>query len=106
MVCTTTLANWEIDVPTGDVDIDEALDEARKLTGKDLQVVVTKNEDRRVFARNRVWDSWQLYVKVEGIFPWQVMMCANSRETIFSYLCGMVNGCHGCRSLLSRQEID
>ena len=92
MVATTILADWELNQPTGDDEIDELLSEARKLTSQDLQIVVTHNEDRRLFSKNRVWDTWQLYSYCGGMLPWQVMMCAFNRETVFAYLCGMVNG--------------
>ena len=92
MVATTILCEWEMNVPTEDRDIDDMLSVVRELTGKDYQVVVRRNEDRRLFSKNRVWYDWQLYVQVGGMLPWQVILCANTRHSIFAYLCGIING--------------
>ena len=94
MVATTLLMEYELDQPTGDSEIDEALGEARKLTGKDWQVVVTKRQENRPFRKAVVVENWQLYARVAGVFPWQVMMCASTKKTVFAYLCGLISGAH------------
>lgn len=98
MVATTTLMDYERNQPTHDDDVDFVLGEARRLTGKDWQVLVTENRDRRLFQKDRVFKTWQLLVYSGGCLPWQVLMCAKDRDTVFAYLAGVVTGS------LSRQK--
>lgn len=92
MTATTILMDYELNVPTPDEDVNEVLREARELTGKDWQVVVRNHSDKRLFSSPRLFQSWQLCVYVGGCFPYQAIMCATERDTIFAYLAGVVSG--------------
>lgn len=98
MVATTTLMDYELNKSSLDSEIDRVIDEARSVSGKDWQVIVTVHHDKRLFAKDRVFRSWMLCVHVGGFLPWQVITCANDRDTVFAYLAGVVSGS------LSRQQ--
>ena len=95
MVATTTLMDYERNKSTLDEDVDYVLSEARKLTNKDWQVRVTVHREKRWFREDRVSKTWELLVYVGGCLPWQVLMCAKDRDTVFAYLAGVVSGGHG-----------
>jgi hypothetical protein len=95
MVATTTLMDYERNKPTLDEDVDYVLAEARNLTGKDWQVCVTTHRDKRLFSKDRVFKTWELLVYVGGCLPWQSLMCAKDRDTVFAYLAGVVSGVRG-----------
>lgn len=99
MVATTTLMDYELNQSSSDSEIDRVLEEARRVSGKDWQVVVTVHNDKRLFTKDRVFKTWMLCVHIGGCLPWQVITCANDRDTIFAYLAGVVSGAQSRRSI-------
>lgn len=88
---TTFLHDSELGRPSGDAEIDELLAEVRQRTDRNYQVVVHRHA-ARVILRRRVVEHMQLYLRVGGVAPWQVLGCAHDRPTIRSYLIGVING--------------
>lgn len=96
MPVTTMLHQCELDQPTGDRELDEALAEARAATGRNYQIVM-----RPLYERKRVgiWYRMvqtgmrpQLYVECAGVSPWQEFQCASDERTVRAFLYGLVNG--------------
>jgi hypothetical protein len=94
MVATTFLLDSELDIPTGDEELDELLADACRLTGRNYQILIHTTIERYGFLglkKRRV--NWpQLYLEVGGMAPWQVMQCAGAYPTVKAYLYGLVNG--------------
>lgn len=98
MPLTTTLHQCEMDQPTGNAELDELLAAAKAATRRNYQVVLRPRYERK---RTGIWYRMVqtgtdpcLYVEVPGVFPWQVMQCAQNEATVFAYLYGLVNGAH------------
>lgn len=97
MVETTVLHPGELDQSSGDAEIDALLAEAKRLSGRNYQVVTRGWLVRRGFRRRWV-STTSLYVEVPGVFNWQVLEHAQSTETTRAFLLGVIEGCtHGSR---------
>lgn len=92
MVATTTLMDYELNRSSGNYEIDTLLQDVRDITGRNWQVIVNEHRDKRLFSKDRVFKTWRLYVYVDGCLPWQEIMCAHDRDTIFAYLAGVITG--------------
>ncbi|MFP3979125.1 hypothetical protein [Marinobacter sp. KMM 10035] len=103
MVATTTLMDHQLNRSSLDAEVDYIIDEARRLSGKDWQVIATVHRDQRLFRKPRVYWRWQLLVYVGGCLPWQVITCAKDRDAVFAYLAGVVSGVMAQRR---RDELD
>src|SRR5690625_1618348 len=96
MPITTTLEECQLDQPTGDPELDDLLAEAKTATGRNYQIVKSPGYDvKRLGIWHRVVQTRvkpRLYVEVPGVFPWQVISCAQDESTVFAYLYGLLNG--------------
>jgi hypothetical protein len=106
MVMTTFLNAHEIDQILPDPSIQTLLDEVRKLTGEDWQIVYHPMNVRgglKTFFKLNTVDLYSLYVYVGGIGPYQCINFYSSPEefsintlvgldTISNYLMGIVTG--------------
>lgn len=94
MPITTFLHDSELNKPTGNNEIDKLLAEVRLITGRDYQVIATKEVVRFGFLdlRKRLVTRMSVYVLVGGIGPWQWLTCAHDIDTTRSYLLGVLNG--------------
>lgn len=87
MTCTTFLHDGELNQPLPDQECQLILEEARKRTGKDWQVVplyVT----RRKWLKKQTKTLYGVYVYVGGVGPWQQInfYCENVRSSINLYV--------------------
>lgn len=99
---TTFLNDWELNQVLPDPNVQTLLDEVRKMTGEDWQIVKHVIEYREWF-RTKYKDTYSLYVHVGGVGPWQVINFYSSPEefsintmvnlgTISNYLMGICSG--------------
>lgn len=96
MPITTFLHDAELNQPTGDDELDELLDEARRLSGRNYQVVTRRAVERHGFLglRSRNVTRTSLYLEVGGVGPWQWLSSTQTVETVRAYLLGLINGCN------------
>lgn len=104
MVATTTLMDHELNKSTHDPEVDRLIEEARRVSGKNWQVIVTKHRDERFFAPTRISKNWQLCVYIGGCLPWQVITCAKDRDTVFAYLAGVIAGSLNLDDILHQEH--
>ena len=101
---TTFLHDGELNQVLPDPNVQTLLDEVRKLTGEDWQIVKHVIEYRKWFKTTYV-DSYGLYLYVGGMGPWQQINFYSSPEefsinthvslgTISNFLMGICNGFH------------
>lgn len=95
MPITTFLHDSELNQPSGDSELDELLEEARRLSGRNYQVVKHQVRVWHLWPRpgSRCADRFYLYVEVGGVGPWQWMSSIQNIETVRAYLLGIINGC-------------
>ena len=104
MSCTTFLHDCELNQPLPDAEVQAVLDEVRKLSGEDWQVVALPPPRKRWFEKQRP-TMYGVYVYVGGIGPWQQINFWREGskwsinlymplETVSAYLLGMLGGLH------------
>lgn len=105
MVCTTFLHDSELNRPLPDADVQEALDEVRRVTGRDWQIVNHPRYEPEWFRLQPI-NHWSLYCYVGGCGPWQDIMCAAGPDLtrIHAYLLGLLAGAAGQRRALTDGE--
>lgn len=102
MTCTTFLHDGELNQPLPDAEVQAILDEVRKLSGEDWQVVPLPEQRAGLFRRKQP-TLYGVYVYVGGIGPWQQInfWSADRRwsislyhplEVVAAYLLGMLGG--------------
>lgn len=102
MTCTTFLHSSELNRPLPDAEVQQILDEVRKLSGQDWQVVPLPERRVGIFRR-KTETYYGVYVYVGGMGPWQQINFWNpdSRssinlyvplETVAAYLLGVLAG--------------
>lgn len=91
MVATTYLHESELNVPTGDPELDPLLQEVRDLSGRDYQAVRGPSAIPLLFRRTRP-AKFALYVFVDGLLPWQQISSVTCKQTLEAYLMGVLNG--------------
>lgn len=105
MCVTTFLHDSELNVPTSNTDLNDLLKEVREATGKDWQILERNREVRQwpwKFKHQTV-KSYELYVYVGGMGPWQQINFYSSTsgssinlvspvEPIMMYLMGIMSG--------------
>ena len=107
MTCTTFLHDGELNQLTSNKVVNETLQEARKVTGEDWQII-----ERKYTIRPPIWKFWkkkktglmyELYVFVGGFGPWQQINfyrnasdCSinltNDADLVVAYLYGIITG--------------
>ena len=70
MTCTTFLHEGELNQPLPDAEVQQILDEVRKLSGEDWQVVPLPPRSTGLFRRKQP-TYYGVYVYVGGMGPWQ-----------------------------------
>jgi uncharacterized membrane protein YsdA (DUF1294 family) len=70
MTCTTFLYQSELNIPLPDPECQQILEESRKHTGLDWQVIPIQTRERRWF-KVREETLYGLFVYVGGVGPWQ-----------------------------------
>lgn len=104
MTCTTFLHDGELNQPLPDPEAQSLLDEVRKLSGENWQVVPLPPRRSGLFRR-KVPTYYGIYVYVGGMGPWQqINFWSGSADTrssinlyqpldvIAAYLLGMLGG--------------
>lgn len=99
------LSQAELNIPLPDPDLQKLLEEVRKITAEDWQVVEHRLKTQRtwLFGKTKTVSMWSLYVYVGGFGPWQVInFYREGSETsinhlvpldmIVSYLYGILSG--------------
>ena len=109
MVCTTFLHDSELNVRTSNDEINTMLAEVREATGKDWQVVERTHTASKGFLfwkKKFTYRSYELYVYVGGMGPWQVINFyrdapvgqfksinfSNSAELVVAFFYGIMSG--------------
>lgn len=92
MVCTTSLSQNELNVPTSDPDINEYLKLARFATGKDWQVTERLLVSGR-WPFKKETTHFDLFVFVDGMLPWQHLLGGSGNgEITKAFLLGILAG--------------
>jgi len=86
MPLTTTFDEFLRDRPTGDSELDEMLQEARRITGVDWQVKRIVRHSRRRWRpwRKQETAHYQLLSPAPGFPPWQVIIMGTFPEGVWS----------------------
>ena len=103
MTCTTFLHESELNQQLPQADIQQLLDEVRKLSGQDWQVVALPGRRIGLFGRKKAPTLYGVYVYVGGIGPWQQINFYRDGmkssfglyvplEVVAAYFYGMLNG--------------
>jgi hypothetical protein len=109
MTCTTFLHDGELNQPLPDGEVQAILDEVRKLSGENWQVVPLPSQRAGLFRRKQP-DLYGVYVYVGGIGPWQqINFWSADRswsislyqplEVVAAYLLGMLGGLHKAKRI-------
>ena len=104
MTCTTFLNDNELNQPLPDAEIQLILDEIRKLSGENWQIVPLLIRNPRLFQRKKP-TLYGVYVYVGGMGPWQQINFWSADvkwsinlyqplEVVAAYLLGMLGGLH------------
>lgn len=107
MTCTTFLHDGELNQPLPDAEVQAILDEVRKLSGENWQVVPLPPRRAGLFRKLQP-TQYGVYVYVGGIGPWQQINFwgANTSwsinlyqplEVVAAYLLGMLGGLHNAQ---------
>lgn len=107
MTCTTFLHDGELNQPLPDAEVQAVLDEVRKLSGEDWQVVPLPPRRAGLFRRKQP-TYYGVYVYVGGAGPWQQINFWSADvswsinlyqplEIVAAYLIGMLGGLHKAR---------
>lgn len=80
MTCTTFLHDSELNRPLPDLEVQSILDEVRKLSGEDWQVVPLPEQRAGLFRKRRP-AVYGIYVYVGGMGPWQQINFWSERES-------------------------
>lgn len=102
MVCTTFLNECELDQVLPDPNVQKLLDEVRKLSGENWQIVPRVVHINKWFS-NKYKTYYGLYLYVGGMGPWQQINFYSAPDefslnlevdlgTIANFLMGMCNG--------------
>ena len=92
MTCTTILHDWELNVPTSDDELNNILEEARRLTGRNWQVIETVRTTGALWWKEKVY-GYSVYVEVPGVFNWQQIISASGNLFVArAYFFGVIAG--------------
>lgn len=94
MPVSTFLHDSELNRPLPDAEVQQDLDEVRRVTGRDWQIVNHPRYEPQWFRRARIVNQWSLYLYVGGFGPWQDIRCAAGPDLgrIHAYLLGFLGG--------------
>lgn len=103
MTCTTFLNDSELNLPFPYPEVQNVLDDVRKVTKLDWQIVPLTLTKKTWYGKVTHETFYGLYVYVGGVVPWQRINFFNSKsdssisfyvtiEEITAYLMGTLNG--------------
>jgi len=108
MCVTTFLSVNELNIPTSNKELNSVLDDIRKLTTENWQVIERQHTTKRAFGfKSDVRYSYELYKYVGGCGPWQMinfyceggesLNLVNSATVVIAFLYGYLAGFHSER---------
>jgi hypothetical protein len=101
MACTTFLYDSELNYKFKNKELQDVLDEARKITGRNWQVVPLEVTVRKSFFKKEKQTLYGVYLYVGGFGPWQQINFYNehsessinlyvSLDVVIAYFLGML----------------
>jgi len=93
MTTTTFLHEHEQNIPLENQELQGYLEEIRLATKKNWQLLERKHTTRGgLFSRAVSTKSYELYVEVGGVAPFQQLTCVQTEREVYAYFFGMLSG--------------